>query len=322
MIAALLLVGMRPMLQPPAISDTLEPFSLTRSDHQPYAWQPCRTTVLSFCAFWCDTWKDQLPRVKEAAKALGGLPIDFLTISVDGRWTERSQAVAVGTMLADPAGEWSRSLGIDRVPYTLVVNQNGRIVWTSYGTVRSQELLKAARQSLAPTSTQGTIYLTFDDFPSERLSDQLLDLLRKESVPATFFCIGTNASEWPRITRRAVQEGHELEIHAWNHESKNPEVGKCATFLRTIGAHPHFLRAPGSEVIQSLTGQPFQAPTVDPYDYQRPGKDELTRRILSQVRPSCVLQLHAGVSDTLEALPGILASLRRRGFVFQRLQDR
>ena len=52
---------------------------------------------------------------------------------------------------------------------------------------------------------------------------------------------------------------------------------------------------------------------MDPYDYTRPGKEELRRRILLAAKPGCIVLLHAGVSDTIDVLPGIIASLRERG---------
>src|SRR4051794_5353901 len=99
------------MRSAPVIGDKLEPFTIQNREGQSYSWSPRRKTVISFCAFWCDTWKDQLPRVRQAANDLKGLPIDFLTVSVDGRWSERGQAAAVGTSLSDLGGKWTGRIG-------------------------------------------------------------------------------------------------------------------------------------------------------------------------------------------------------------------
>ncbi len=317
MIAALLLALQ--VKAAPVAGDVLAPFSLSTLQSQPFRWHVGRATVLSFSAFWCDTWKDQLPRVDQARKAAQGLPVDFLTISVDGRWTDRGKNASIGTMLGDPGGQWSRGIGIDRVPYTLVTDPRGKIVWASYGTVRSQDLTHAIRRAVQPSADGGTIYLTFDDFPSTNLSDELLDELRKDDVKATFFCIGVNAQRLPRITKRAAQEGQSLQIHAWTHDAKNPELSKCETLLESLGAKPELYRSPGSEKICDLQGHPLDLQIVDPYDFSRPGPQELTRRILLQARANSVIQLHAGVTDTLAVLPDIIAKLKRRGFKFETL---
>jgi peptidoglycan/xylan/chitin deacetylase (PgdA/CDA1 family) len=57
-------------------------------------------------------------------------------------------------------------------------------------------------------------------------------------------------------------------------------------------------------------------PVVNPYDFARPGEAELTRRVLSAARPDAVVLLHAGVRETRQTLPALIASLRRRGFAF------
>ncbi|MGO4435214.1 polysaccharide deacetylase family protein, partial [Paenarthrobacter sp. RAF9] len=53
-----------------------------------------------------------------------------------------------------------------------------------------------------------TLMLTFDDGPDPRNTPQILDLLSKEGVPATFFTVGDNIVKYPDIFRRMTQEGH------------------------------------------------------------------------------------------------------------------
>ena len=62
------------------------------------------------------------------------------------------------------------------------------------------------------------IALTFDDGPSEFTSG-LLDILKREQVPATFFVLGRNASAYLDLIRREIAEGHEVESHTMNHQN-------------------------------------------------------------------------------------------------------
>lgn len=308
----------------PVPGDRLAPFELRTLADKPYAWKPGRTTVLSFCAFWCDTWKDQLPRVREASKITQGLPVDYATVSVDGRWTERAKAAAAGTMLGDPGGTWTHARGIDRVPYTLVVAPSGRVVWAAYGTVRTVGLVSAVRANLADKAPSGgRLFLTFDDFPADRLSDELLDVLRAEGVKATLFCIGSKVGAARDLLRRAVREGHTLAIHSWAHDGDRPELPRCVDAIRAAtGKNAELYRPPGSERVLDLEGNALALPVDDPYDYTRPGVEELTRRVLLAARPDAVVQLHAGVEDTIRALPTILKNLRSRGYTFETLTSR
>lgn len=301
----------------PGPGDSVSPFTLRTLERQPFEWRPGRVTVVTCCAFWCDTWKTQLPRVVEAEKSLQGLPVDFLTVSVDGRWTEKGKAAAAGTMLGDPGGRWTSAVGIDRVPYTFVVDKHGEVAFAAYGTLRTQELVGKIRDTLNGQATGGVVYLTFDDFPAKTGNEELLDVLRAEQVPATFFCICSKAGQYASVCRRAVREGHVLQIHSWDHDSDRPELSRCTAALGEFGVKATLYRPPGSEKLLRVQGGELKAPIVDPYDFNRPGGAELARRISLKVRAGSVIQLHAGVAETRNALPGIIASLRQRGFTFE-----
>ena len=56
------------------------------------------------------------------------------------------------------------------------------------------------------------IALTFDDGPHPTLTPKLLDLLAAHHMKATFFVIGQNAADHPDILRRAMREGHEVQV--------------------------------------------------------------------------------------------------------------
>ncbi|HTQ10681.1 MAG TPA: polysaccharide deacetylase family protein, partial [Fimbriimonadaceae bacterium] len=271
---------------PPVVGDTIQPFTIETRDGHPFSWRAKRATVICFCASWCDTWKDQLPRVKEVQDELSGLPIDFLTVSVDGRWSERGKSAAVGTSLADPGNRWCSSVGIDRIPYTLLLDSKGVVKWANYGVVRSQDLASAARECLNGDRSSGVVYLTFDDFPALKGNQQLLDVLRAEKVPATFFCICSRLDEDKDVIERAVREGHELEIHAWIHEELQTDLPRCREALRRYGGDGSIFRPHGSEyLLDTQTMRRIDMPVDDPYDFQRPGKKELLRRICGQAGP-------------------------------------
>ena len=61
------------------------------------------------------------------------------------------------------------------------------------------------------------IILTFDDGPGNRLTPQLLDLLRKHKVRATFFLLGRNIAGREKWVRKIAAEGHEICSHSYDH---------------------------------------------------------------------------------------------------------
>jgi peptidoglycan/xylan/chitin deacetylase (PgdA/CDA1 family) len=64
-----------------------------------------------------------------------------------------------------------------------------------------------------------SVALTFDDGPDPVYTPQILDLLKKYHVHATFCVIGYRAAEYPSLIRRIVNEGHTLCNHSWQHLS-------------------------------------------------------------------------------------------------------
>ncbi len=66
-----------------------------------------------------------------------------------------------------------------------------------------------------PVDTRNII-LTFDDGPSESISTELLDVLQKHQVKATFCYVGRNVMKAPQLVSRAYKEGHEFAIHSFD----------------------------------------------------------------------------------------------------------
>jgi peptidoglycan/xylan/chitin deacetylase (PgdA/CDA1 family) len=67
-----------------------------------------------------------------------------------------------------------------------------------------------------PTSKK-EIYLTFDDGPTEGVTDWVMDVLEPYKAKATFFCIGENIKNHPIIFKRIIKKGHSIGNHTYNH---------------------------------------------------------------------------------------------------------
>lgn len=66
-------------------------------------------------------------------------------------------------------------------------------------------------------ATTKTIYLTFDDGPTPKITNWTLDVLNQFDAKATFFCIGKNIKNHPDIFRNILDNGHSIGNHTWNH---------------------------------------------------------------------------------------------------------
>ena len=73
------------------------------------------------------------------------------------------------------------------------------------------------RQTWGFSSKKKELYFTFDDGPTPEITEWVLDLLMQYKAKATFFCIGKNIEQYPKIFERILQEGHGVGNHTYNH---------------------------------------------------------------------------------------------------------
>jgi peptidoglycan/xylan/chitin deacetylase (PgdA/CDA1 family) len=186
------------------------------------------------------------------------------------------------------------------------------------------------------------IALTFDDGPNPGATAKILDTLRSERVPATFFLLGRHVERWPDLAHRVVAEGHAAGNHGYHHRKlhvrgpgyvrRDLEMGTDA-IARAVGARPAFFRAPHgfrspwvSSIARSL-GQRTIGWTLGVWDSDRPGANAIADRAVDGSRPGTILLLHDGDgydpdgdrTQTADALPRIIRDLRGRGYEFVRL---
>ena len=77
---------------------------------------------------------------------------------------------------------------------------------------------------LAGAGQAGHVALTFDDGPDPTWTPRILDVLRREHVPATFFVIGKEAERYPKLLRQEVDDGHVIGDHTYSH----PDLAKAS----------------------------------------------------------------------------------------------
>ena len=78
-----------------------------------------------------------------------------------------------------------------------------------------------------------SVYLTFDDGPEIETTPWVLDLLKRENIKATFFCIGQNIEKHPSLFKEILNNGHRIGNHTYKHE-KGTKTRKTA-YLDSIG---------------------------------------------------------------------------------------
>ncbi|GFN33313.1 polysaccharide deacetylase [Paenibacillus xylaniclasticus] len=188
------------------------------------------------------------------------------------------------------------------------------------------------------------VYLTFDDGPS-KLTPQVLDLLKKEGIQATFFVLGEQVKQHPDLLKRIVAEGHTVGNHSYNHEYKElySGFGQFADqIVRTeqelqaaAGIRTRLVRAPGGtfgNFDQSYFDAMEQAGytmfdwNVDSGDSVRIGVPaaEIINNVRSSKRyPETIVLLHDSAShaESVKALPDIIGYYKGLGYTFAPLTE-
>jgi peptidoglycan-N-acetylglucosamine deacetylase len=183
--------------------------------------------------------------------------------------------------------------------------------------------------------TARTVALTFDDGPSPTYTPQILRVLHRDHVPATFFVIGELAQRYPSLVRAEIRSGMSVGNHSWDHPDSPPFVDLAAARVRSeitttdaelarLGDHARLFRPPGGSFDPSLVavtqaqGLRVVLWDVDPRDWA-PGATArgIARAVLGSVEPGAVVELHDGGGDrsaTVAALPKIIRGIRKMGF--------
>ena len=100
------------------------------------------------------------------------------------------------------------------------------------------------------------VALTFDDGP-HIYTGELLDGLKARGAKATFFVVGYNASEYPRLLKRIAEEGHQLGNHSdshgylfrWSESEVRADLAVVEGYLAAAdGQDGHYLRPPYGSV--------------------------------------------------------------------------
>jgi peptidoglycan-N-acetylglucosamine deacetylase len=182
----------------------------------------------------------------------------------------------------------------------------------------------------------GLPHLTFDDGPGPD-TDELLDVLARYDVRATFFVIGAQIAERVATVRRAAEEGHAIGNHAWDHPSL-PTLGEdqvrdqlartSETIAGAIGREPELFRPPFGDTdamverVAAALGMRQVLWDVDTEDWTKPGAAKVEHAILAGARPGAIILMHDGGgnrSETVAALDRALTTLTKQGYTYQSL---
>lgn len=172
------------------------------------------------------------------------------------------------------------------------------------------------------------VYLTFDDGPTESLSNWILDELEEKNIKATFFCVGTNAQKYPELMDRIVSSGHRVGNHTMRHEkgiSVDREVylnsiEECALHVKSNLFRPPYGRLYSSWDKEISSKYKIIMWSWLSYDYDDSVPVSLIlKKAKEQIQAGDILVLHDNmkVEERLrKLLPELITFLKKDGFSF------
>ena len=173
-----------------------------------------------------------------------------------------------------------------------------------------------------------TVYLTFDDGPTEKVTRKILEILKHEKVKATFFCVGKNVEKHPNLFASIKEEGHAVGNHTnthlngWKTNKKQylDDIEEADKFIKSNLFRPPYGKLNWSSkrdlqkkykiVMWDVAGGDFD---------KRLSTDKVIENVTHNVKPGSIVVLHDNQKfkeTILSALPVIIKELKAAHYDF------
>lgn len=211
-------------------------------------------------------------------------------------------------------------------PLHLYADNEMVAVWGGFG--RGDNVYSCAE------TDEKIIALTFDDGPHPRYTEEILDILDKYTVKATFFVIGKNAESYPKMLKRIADAGHEIGNHTYSHVTAGrstkvnfkAELEKTDSIIKKItGKDTVLFRPPtgycNETAVKSAAEMNYKIIvwTVDTRDWAHTESGNIIKTVTNQVTGGSIILFHDYVSapsPTPNALNEIIPYLTAQGYRF------
>ncbi len=186
------------------------------------------------------------------------------------------------------------------------------------------------------------IALTFDDGPHPKYTPQLLEVLNRYHITASFFWLGACVKAAPTVAREVYQRGHWIGLHGYHHRSfplLKPEALKESlektqeTISQACQLEPKHLRdvrppnglfTPQTlKLLHQWQYRPVMWSVV-PEDWVSPGVEVVVRRVIQQVQNGSLIVLHDGYhggEDVAQTTDRLIPQLLQQGYKFVTIEE-
>ncbi|WP_322746379.1 polysaccharide deacetylase family protein, partial [Nostoc sp. LEGE 12450] len=219
-----------------------------------------------------------------------------------------------------------KAMIVDAQSITSATDQMNEVPKTFQGTIVYQAKLKANEKFIA---------LTFDDGPGPKNTAQILEILKKNNIKATFFMLGQMVKYFPQVAKQVAADGHVIGNHTWHHwyfkmdeATAASEIDRTADIIyKTTGEKTTLFRPPGGFLNNGLAQYARNEKYAVMMWSEQSGDAErhspqvpmLVKNVLKYAKPGAIVLLHDGGgnrSKSVKALPEMIAGLKAQGYRF------
>jgi len=221
-----------------------------------------------------------------------------------------------------------------------ILGESGNLTSEQFENVKKwrSEIIKYAEENPSQIFINGftsekMVCLTFSDGPDDQVTPQVLDILNKHRVKASFFFTGSKLEQNPEVVKRAYQDGHLVLSHTWSHQElislSQQEIRQEIQMTEDkiyelIGERPSMIRPPNGYIDKNAAsvikhkGYKIVLWSIDTMDWTKTDKSNIVKNVIENIRPGDIILMHCDSSNTesVKALPEIITKLRQKGYKF------
>ncbi|MGX4686243.1 polysaccharide deacetylase family protein [Vagococcus sp. JNUCC 83] len=173
------------------------------------------------------------------------------------------------------------------------------------------------------------VALTFDDGPNNTSSQQILDILKKYNIKATFFMLGSMVDNYPDMVKKIHDAGNEIGNHTYDHkdliklddasikqeiESTNQKIEKIT------GERPTLLRPPYGSYNERVTriepDMKIALWNIDTLDWKTHNPTAILGEVKKELQPHSIVLMHDIHQESADSLENVIKFLKSQDYTF------
>lgn len=220
------------------------------------------------------------------------------------------------------------------IPYIILVLFAAFCIFIT-GTDSGRALATSAAKRDLPIycvqTDEKVLSISFDAAWGNEDTHQLIEIMDRYGIKATFFVVGDWARKYPESVKELFDAGHEIMSHSDKHKHMTQlsvdeiaaDIEACADSIEEVtGVRPTLFRPPYGEydnkVVGTLRDLGYHTIQwdVDSLDWKETGVQDVIDRVLGKAQAGSIVLFHNAAKYTPEALPAILETLLEEGYSF------